>query len=250
MFIEAVETLAPPSATEALSELGTALVDSGTIDSRMLDRARRVEAETGARLDRVLTSLGLVSERGLAEAMARLLGSPLASAADYPEAPLFPDRLKARFLRAAGAMPIAVSGGHIVLAMTDPFDSFTRNAVAAALSQPVATAVAIPIEFEAAFERLYPESEDSGDTAISLEEVVASTSPFEEDAERLRDLASEEPVIRLVNNMITRAVETRASDIHIEPFADRLRVRYRYDGILHEAESPQARLQAAVISRI
>ncbi|HEV2187015.1 MAG TPA: ATPase, T2SS/T4P/T4SS family [Stellaceae bacterium] len=250
MLIEAVETLAPPNAAEALAEFGTALVDAGTIDVRMLDRARRVEAETGARLDRVLTSLGLVSERGLAEAMAKWLGSPLVAAADYPEAPLFPDRLKARFLRAAGAMPIAVSGGRTVLAMTDPFDAFTRNAVAAALGQPVATAVAIPVEFEAAFERLYPEADDSQETAISLEEVAASTSPFEEDAERLRDLASEEPVIRLVNNMITRAVETRASDIHIEPFADRLRVRYRYDGILHEAESPQARLQAAVISRI
>ena len=134
--------------------------------------------------------------------------------------------------------------------MTDPFDTFTRNAVAAALSQPVTTAVAIPIEFEAAFERLYPEADDSQGTAISLEEVVASTSPFEEDAERLRDLASEAPVIRLVNQLITRAVETRASDIHIEPFEDRLRVRYRYDGVLHEAEHPPPRLHAAVISRI
>jgi general secretion pathway protein E len=250
MLIEAIEALEPPSAAEALSELGMALVDAGTIDTRTLDRARRVEAETGARLDRVLTSLGLVSERGLAEALARLIGFPLASAADYPEAPLFPDRLKARFLRAAGAMPIAVSEGRTVLAMTDPLDTFTRNAVAAALSRPVATAVAIPVEFEAAFERLYPESDAGQDTATLLEEVVASTGPFEEDAERLRDLASEEPVIRLVNNMIARAVETRASDIHIEPFADRLRVRYRYDGMLHEVESPPSRLQAAVISRI
>src|SRR5579864_3229696 len=185
MLIEAIEALEPPSATEALSELGMALVEAGTIDSRMLDRARRVEADTGARLDRVLTSLGLVSERGLAEAMAKLLGSPLASVADYPETPLFPDRLKARFLRAAGAMPIAVSGGRTVLAMTDPIDAFTRNAVAAALGQPVVTAVAIPVEFEAAFERLYPEADDSRETAISLEEVVASTGPFEEDAERL-----------------------------------------------------------------
>jgi general secretion pathway protein E len=250
MLSETIEALEPPSAADALSELGVALLNAGTIDPRTLDRARRVQAETGARLDRVLTSLGLISERGLAEAMAKLLGSPLVLAADYPEAPLFPDRLKARFLRAAGAMPIAISGGRAVLAMIDPLDAFTRNAVAAALSQPIAAAVAIPVEFEAAFERLYPESTIGQDTATLLEEVVTNASPFEEDAERLRDLASEEPVIRLVNNMIARAVETRASDIHIEPFADRLRVRYRYDGILHEVESPSARLQAAVISRI
>ena len=250
MSIEALDVPESPNPAETLSELGAALIEAGVIDSRTLDRARRVGAETGARLDRVLTSLGLVSERGLAEAMAKLLRSPLASAADYPQAPLYQDRLKARFLRTAGAMPIANGNGRILLAMTDPLDTFTRDSVAAALSQPVATAVAIPVEFEAAFERLYPDADaDQGDITLS-EEVVANIGPLEEDAERLRDLASEEPVIRLVNNMIARAVETRASDIHIEPFADRLRVRFRHDGVLHEVESPPARLQAAVISRI
>jgi len=80
--------------------------------------------------------------------------------------------------------------------------------------------------------------------------VVPDAEPAEEDAERLKDLASEAPVIRLVNQLIARAVETHASDIHVEPFPDRLRVRYRYDGVLHEIEPPPARLQAAIISRI
>ena len=75
-------------------------------------------------------------------------------------------------------------------------------------------------------------------------------TPLEEDAERLKDLASEAPVIRLVNQIITRAVETNASDIHVEPFEDRLRVRYRYDGVLHEADNPPIRLAAAITSRI
>jgi len=74
--------------------------------------------------------------------------------------------------------------------------------------------------------------------------------PLEEDAERLKDLASEAPVIRLVNQIIARAVETQASDIHIEPFEDRLRVRYRYDGALVEADSPPGRLTPAITSRI
>ncbi len=80
--------------------------------------------------------------------------------------------------------------------------------------------------------------------------MVADAEPAEEDAERLKDLASEAPVIRLVNQLIARAVETHASDVHLEPFPDRLRIRYRYDGVLHEVEPPPARLQAAVISRI
>jgi general secretion pathway protein E len=72
----------------------------------------------------------------------------------------------------------------------------------------------------------------------------------EEDVGHLKDLASEAPIIRLVNLLITRAVESRASDIHIEPFEDELKVRYRIDGVLHEAESTPKKLQAAIISRI
>jgi general secretion pathway protein E len=235
---------------EVLARLGAILVEGGTIDRRTLDRAGRVAVETGGRLDHVLTQLGLVSERGLAEALAQLIGAPLAEARDYPDAPLFLDRLKVKFLRKVRALPIAATNGRATLAMADPLDVFTRNAVAAALGHHVGVAVAVPIELEAAFDRLYAGTEEGGDGAALLDEVVSDAEPAEEDAERLKDLASEAPVIRLVNQLIARAVETHASDVHVEPFPDRLRVRYRYDGVLHEIEPPPARLQAAIISRI
>src|SRR5205085_455158 len=129
-------------------------------------------------------------------------------------------------------------------------DGFVSGSIAAALGRPVAIAVAVPIEFEAAFNRLYPEAEPGGEGAAHSGEIVGDGEPSEEDTERLKDLASEAPVIRLVNQLIARAVETGASDVHIEPFEDRLRIRYRYDGALHEAEPPPARLRAAVISRV
>jgi general secretion pathway protein E len=232
-----------------LARLGPALVESGAIDHRTLERARRVGAETGGRLDRVLTQLGLISERGLAEALAQLVGAPLVGPADYPEEPLFVDRLRPKFLRKAHALPIA-DGEQPLLAMVDPLDVFTRKAVASALGRPVAVAVAVPIELEGALDRLYSEPVEAGDGEAMLDDIVADAEPAEEDAERLKDLASEAPVIRLVNQMIARAVETHASDVHLEPFPDRLRIRYRYDGVLHEIEPPPARLQAAVISRI
>ena len=235
---------------DLVAKLGVSLVDSGAIDRRTLDRARRVAAETGARLDQVLTQLGLVSDRGLAEALAQLIAAPLVGAADYPDAPLFHDRLKPKFLRRVRAMPIAASDDRATLAMADPLDAFTRNAISAALGRPIAVAVAVPIELEAALERLYAELGEGGDAAEMLDEMIADAEPAEEDAERLKDLASEAPVIRLVNQLIARAVETHASDVHLEPFPDRLRIRYRYDGVLHEVEPPPARLQAAVISRI
>ncbi|MBV8739090.1 MAG: type II/IV secretion system protein [Alphaproteobacteria bacterium] len=238
------------NADNALARLGPALIESGALDQRTLERARRVAAETGGRLDRVLTQLGLISERGLAEALARLVSAPLVAAADYPDEPLFVDRLRPKFLRKAHALPIADQSDRVVLAMVDPLDVFARDAVAAALCRPVVIAVAVPIELEAALDRLYSEPVEAGDAEAMLDEVVSDAEPAEEDAERLKDLASEAPVIRLVNQMIARAVETHASDVHLEPFPDRLRVRYRYDGVLHEVEPPPARLQAAVISRV
>jgi general secretion pathway protein E len=237
-------------AAEALAKLGPALVESGAIDPRTLERARRVAAETDRRLDRVLTQLGLISERGLAEAFARLLGAPIAAAADYPDDALFIDCVHAKFLRRAHALPIAASEERATLAMADPLDVFTRNAVAAAIGRPVSVAVAVPIELEAAIDRLYSEPGLDSTGEAAFDEVVADAEPAEEDAERLKDLASEAPVIRLVNQLIARAVETHASDVHLEPFPDRMRVRYRYDGVLHEVEPPPARLQAAVISRV
>jgi len=241
------DTAADHGATE-MSRLGEILLGSGGLDRRSLDRARRVAEETGGRLDRVMTQLGMISERGLAEALASLVGAPVVGPGDYPDAPLFFERLKPKFLRNARALPVAERPDEVVLAMADPLDGFSRDAIAAALGRPVAVAVAVPIELEAAFERLYAEpDEDSGGL---FGEIVVDTEPTEEDAERLKDLASEAPVIRLVNQLIARAVETHASDVHIEPFENQLRVRYRYDGVLHEIEPPPTRLTAAVISRI
>jgi general secretion pathway protein E len=239
------------NAETALARLGAALVEDSAIDQRTLERARRVSAETGGRLDQVLTQLGLISERLLAEALARLVGAPLVKPADYPEAALFADRLGVKFLRRARVLPIAVDDGAVTAAMADPLDGFAREALAAALGRRVKVAVAVPIELEAAFNRLYAEAApQDGEGAALLDTVLPGAEPAEEDAERLKDLASEAPVIRLVNQLIARAVETHASDIHVEPFPDRLRVRYRYDGVLHEIEPPPPRLTAAIISRI
>ncbi len=228
---------------EAASAVVAFLEAGGQCDPRTIERGRRVAAENGQRLDRVLLQLGLVNERDLAGAYASLLGLPLALAEQYPAEPLHPERLAPRFLRHARALPMTHDGDTLLLALADPLDRFTPAAIAARTGCTVRVAVAVPIELEAAMGRLYPDQDapvpDHGGGDAN-----------EEDAERLKDLASEAPVIRLVNGIINRAVETQASDIHIEPFEDRLRVRYRYDGVLHEADSPPVRLTAAIISRI
>ena len=227
-----------------LDRLGRLLVETGRCDARSLDRARRAAEESGGRLDTILLGLGLVSERGLTDSYAELLALPVVATDRYPVEPILPRRLSARFLRDVRALPIAFEAGLLTVALADPLDPFPLSAIAAATGFAVQSEIAVPIELEAAFDRLYPRDDlpqhQGDDDAV----------PLEEDAERLKDLASEAPVIRLVNQIIFRAVETRASDIHIEPFEDRLRVRYRYDGVLHEMESPAPRLIPAITSRI
>ncbi|WP_122049746.1 GspE/PulE family protein [Asaia bogorensis] len=227
-----------------LEALASLLVDRGYCDHRGLDRAARAAEQSGGRLDQILLQLGLVSEALMARTYAELLDIPLAGADHYPADPVLTGQLKTRFLRDAHVVPLSLEGNTLALAMRDPLDSFTPAALQAATGLTIATHAALPVELEAALDRLYP------DESREAEPEQAEGNALEDDAERLKDLASEAPVIRLVNQIINRAVETRASDIHIEPFEDRLRVRYRYDGILHEAETLAAQLVPAVLSRV
>jgi len=234
--------------TDLIERLAVLLVELGQCDTRTVERGRRVAQDSGQRLDKVLLQLGLVTERGLAEAYAALLRLPIATPERYPTGgPLYAGRLSTRFLRSARALPVAEQDGRLLVAVADPLDPFVPAAIAAAAGMPVDLLVGVPIELDAALDRLYSDTQaaEAGDEPQEL-----AGAPSEEDAERLKDLASEAPVIRLVNQIIARAVETQASDIHIEPFEDRLRVRYRYDGVLHEADSPPSRLTAAITSRI
>ena len=238
----------PGALPDPVDRLAGLLIEKGQCDGRTVERGRRVAAESGQRLDKVLLQLGLVTERGLAEGYSALLDLPVATPDRYPAEPLHPGRLSARFLRNARALPLSEQDGTLAVAVADPLDSFVPAAISSAMGCPVALLVGVPIELDAALERLYSDNPSGGLNAPA--DADPAGEPLEEDAERLKDLASEAPVIRLVNTIVTRAVETRASDIHIEPFEDRLRVRYRYDGVLHEAENPPQRLAAAITSRI
>ena len=232
-------TPTPPT----LDSLANTLIAQGA-DPRALERGRRVARESGQRLDTVLLQLGLVSERQIAEAGAHLLGSAVVTADEYPaKLPAHAAKLSARFLRDSGIVPLSDEGGVLTIAQSDVTDDFAPAAIGAAAGCPVRVRAAVPVELEAALNRLLPEHLTE---AGAEPDSVAS----EDDTERLKDLASEAPVIRLVNQIIARAVETGASDIHIEPFEDELRVRYRYDGELQESDNPPGRLAAAITSRI
>ena len=229
---------------EPRPDLAAHLLASGLVDAVGLARAGAIADDTGQSLAAGLVQLGLISERSLADAYATLLGFDLIEAGNYPDEPVLPERLRPRFLRAARAVPLHVSGQTLGLAMADPLDHFARAAIEAATGLTVRPAIAVPIDLDLALARLYPEAEPDGAAP------AAGGAPAEEDTERLKDLASEAPVIRRVNQLIARAVETRASDIHIEPEGDRLRIRYRHDGELIESDTEPASLAPAIVSRV
>ncbi|NEX18743.1 type II secretion system ATPase GspE [Thiorhodococcus mannitoliphagus] len=217
----------------------------GKLSAADLGRAKHLAQDAGDFLLPMLVRLGLVSERDMADAMAEVLQLPLVIAAAFPEEPVREDLFTLRFLKDARVLPIADQEAEIEVAFANPIDDFVLTAVAMAADKPVKAAVALPTEIESAIERLYEKVEEAP------EEAEADFGDFdEEDIEHLKDLASEAPVIRMVNQLIQRAVESRASDIHIEPFADELTVRYRVDGILKEVDAPPVRSTAAVISRV
>ena len=241
--------------TTAVDRLCEHLLAVGLIDSQGLARVRSIRGGSpddrnmaGAGLHMLLTRLGIVSERDMAQALSTVLGLPLAGPADYADPPLLTDSISPKFLRKSGILPVADAPDALSLAMIDPLDEFTLQAIRLAVGKPVQPVVAIPTEMEEAFQRLH----GGGKTEIA--EIVGEDDEGlavdEEDAEQLKDLASGAPVVRLVNLLIAKAVESKASDIHIEPSGTRLRVRYRIDGVLHDMESPPPRLSAAVVSRI
>ncbi len=228
--------------------IGEILVEQGKLDAAGLERARRLSESQGERVDRVLTKLGLVSEHDLAEAFAAGLDLPLVRAADFPDAPVLEGRVSTRFLKDARILPLADNPDGLVLAMADPLDSYATQAMRIIVGKPVVANVATPTDIENAIDRIY-----GGES--SIEQIVEEIGEHDaqandDDVERLKDLASEAPVIRLVNVLISKAVEARASDVHLEPFEDRLRVRYRVDGVLREVEAPPNRFRAAIVSRI
>lgn len=225
-------------------KLGQCLIDRGKLRVNEFRHARRLAAEEGIRFSVMLIRLGLISERDMAEAFSALLDLPLLAASDYETGELS-NPISLRFLKESRAVPVLEEEDAVVVAVADPSDHYVQEAIALAYGKPISLRIGLPSDIEAALER-----QAGGKSAMGqIVEHLGSDEEAETDVQHLKDMASEAPVVRLVNLLIQRAVESRASDIHIEPFESSLRVRYRIDGVLRDVEAPPARSTAAVISR-
>lgn len=234
----------------ALEEL---LLERGSLTAEALQRALAIQREEGGQLARILLDRDLVSEQEMLDALSLHTGISSLSLSD-PSVELQPlaNAFPLKFMREYRFLPLKRDNGLLTVLMADPTDVETLDSIRLQSACDVQVYLGSEREILQALDEYYGASSSMERIIqdIAEDEEGGGAETGKEDIAQLKDLASEAPVIRLVNLLISKAVESRASDIHIEPFERALRVRYRIDGVLVDTESPPKRLQAAVISRI
>jgi len=224
------------------------LVDAGKLESTDVDRALRLQREQDdwERIGSILVKLGLVSEKDVAESLAGQLDFELVDKADYPDEVTVGTEITQRFLKKNKALILDEDDDELSVVMADPLDEYVVDALQLCSGKKIVPRLGIPSDIEYALEQLYNGNDKLGAGADT--DIVAAQ--YLDDVEQLKELAGEAPVIKLVNQLIHKAAECGASDIHIEPFEGQLKVRYRVDGLLREVDAPPMQSTAAVISRV
>jgi general secretion pathway protein E len=233
----------PGGSTGAPLRLGEMLIQRGKIQPDELERALELQRERGEKLGKTLVDMGLIAQRDMLAALSEQLGIPLVTVENPPPASPEIDGLSHRFLRQSRTFPLELKDSTLTLAMADPLDFETIAAIHNFSGFEIRTVLAAEQDVLDALEKYYGEAERQS-------MVEGPDAEANADLEHLRDMASEAPVIRLVNAMIADAIEKRASDIHIEPFEKEFRVRFRVDGVLFNQDTPPRELKAAIISRL
>nr|WP_158458009.1 type II secretion system ATPase GspE [Pseudomonas fluorescens] len=222
------------------------LLDAGALQPADMNRAIRLGVAQGIGEDdklRTLLRLGAVNDEQMANAYAQLLDVPRLGDEPIAAVPSAPER----FARHFGVLTLHESPSHLRVAAGVPLCAYAIAALGYRAGKPVELVIATADEITHLIEQVH----GAGRSAMgALIEALDDDSIAEGDIEHLKDMASEAPVIRLVNMMLQQAVDRRASDIHVEPFENQLKVRYRVDGVLIEGEAPPSGYAAAVISRL
>jgi general secretion pathway protein E len=233
--------------------LGEILVERGLVSEADLVRLLESERHKGQPLGTLLVQQGLITEDDLLEALSEQLGLPYWRKLEEVGIEHIPvSKVPIAFYRQQRVFPIAFIDGGVKVAVNDPLNLQPLDDLAVFLGAPVEPVLSSERELMAAINRFFDRETGSAEQVmqdLEGEDLGAIANEIEE-TDDLLDLASEAPVIRLVNSILTQAVRARASDIHIEPFERELKVRYRIDGLLYNTLTPPRRLQAAISSRI
>ncbi|HIJ75393.1 MAG TPA: type II/IV secretion system protein [Deltaproteobacteria bacterium] len=195
-------------------------------------------------------NIAITDEGRILRVMAGHLGIEMLEREDYPEKPVLLEGVSMFFLRKHAVLPIQVESGRVRVVVNNPLDLPILNIVSSYFSgMELSLCLGQREEIRTAIDRLY------GTAAREAEEqsrdgIAIGADGFEEDLEHLKGLAQEAPIVRLVNVLISRALDMRASDIHFEPFERSFHVRCRVDGVLFDLDQPQKAMQSAIVSRL
>ncbi|MDD4904573.1 MAG: type II secretion system ATPase GspE [Methylobacter tundripaludum] len=235
----------------AYESLLTVLQHKQKLSAAELKKVERVQkTSVSESVPQLLVKLGLCSELDVADAFVESGRFEKVTPDHYPLEMQLPETVPLRFLKNYHVIGLGQNGGHnddITVALMDPEDRFVIDALKLATGKNIIAKVGLLSEIDAALEVQYGEGRSQMDKLV---DDLAVDDLGEEDLEHLKDLASEAPVIKMVNLIMQRAIESRASDIHIEPFEQSLKVRLRVDGVLKEIDAPSVKSTAAVISRV
>ncbi|MEM9466645.1 MAG: ATPase, T2SS/T4P/T4SS family [Actinomycetota bacterium] len=235
------------SATTTKRRLGEILVDLGLVTDDQIGAALAKGKETGRMLGDVLLDEGLITGQDLLRALAAQFGVEFVDLDDIPIDAELVRRVPQNVARGHRAVPFATQDGVILVAMANPIDVVAVDDIRHLLQAPVKAVMADGAQIDATIER--GNSADSK-VAEALLQVTGEREEDEGDAPLEVATTSSSPLIRFVDVLLARAVQDRASDIHIEPSAGGLRVRFRIDGTLTDALTPPASLQAGLLSRV
>jgi general secretion pathway protein E len=229
--------------------LGEILVQEGLTTPDVIDRALARAQGTRERIGEALVALGAVTTDDVLRALAQQQSLAYVSRDELPSPLPILKNLSPKYLRQYAVCPVSVEGALLTVAMADPTNPMIVDDLRQFTGLTVKVVVSPAEAITEAIDRTYD------GVASPLQRIVEGMDDEgggdgDEDVNHLRDMAFEAPVVRLVNLLVENAITAEASDIHIEPFEDTLRIRYRVDGILYEQEAPPRRLQAAVTSRI
>ena len=230
------------------------LIRKGVISPDQLSEAKQMAQQGGIKLPDALARLEYASGEDVARAMAEQHGLDYINLSDVLVPPAVVELVPESVARENAILPLAEEDGQLKVIVSDPDDFETFEKLRFILNRRIEPVLAPRDAILEAINRHYGqtvgESTDSmlqefTDTAIDFTETEDAARAAEEEVDQ-----SSAPIVRLVHLLITEAVQLRASDIHIEPFEDRIRVRYRIDGVLIERDSPPRRLLGALLSRI
>lgn len=241
-----------PSRSAANGRLGERLVESGLITKAQLEEALREQKRSGGLLGSNLIRLGYIREEDLLQFLSQQFGFP---SIDISRVEIPPEILKlipVDVVQKHKVLPVSRAGSTLVVAMADPTNYMVIDDLKFLTGYNIDVVVAEEGALKKALDKFYDQSASLAEVMSNLEDLELEVVGGEEELniEELEKATSEAPVVKLVNLILTEAIKRGASDIHIEPYERKFRVRYRIDGVLYEIMSPPLKLKNAIISRI